>query len=155
VAETLVIGYGSPIRGDDAVGPLAADRLADMALGPGITVLARHILTADLVPDIAAARRVVFIDAAASGRPGEIRRRPLAPNRDALSSMAHFLDPGELLAWTQALCDQVPEAYLVTMTGADFDYAAYELTATAQECIGRLIQQVLDLVLPERTDVTA
>jgi hydrogenase maturation protease len=154
VTEALVIGYGSPIRGDDAVGPLAADRLAGMVLGPEVTVLARHILTADLVPDIAAAGRVVFIDAAATGRPGEVRCRPLAPNRDALSSMAHFLDPAELLAWTQALYDRVPEAYLVTMTGADFDYAAYELTATAQECMGRLIEQVLDLVLAERLEAT-
>ncbi|MCU0764787.1 MAG: hypothetical protein MUF32_01875, partial [Burkholderiaceae bacterium] len=59
-ARTLVIGYGSPIRGDDAVGPLAAEALSARPLPPGVTVLARHVLTAELAEDLAAAERVIF-----------------------------------------------------------------------------------------------
>ncbi|MBP8271659.1 MAG: hydrogenase maturation protease, partial [Sphaerotilus sp.] len=77
--RTLVIGYGSPIRGDDAIGPLAADALAAGPLPPGLRVLSRHILTAELAEDLAAAETVIFLDAAAQGRPGEVQVRRLEP----------------------------------------------------------------------------
>ena len=63
VWRTLVIGYGSPIRGDDAIGPLAADALAAAPLPPGWRVLSRHVLTAELAEDLAAVDRVIFLDA--------------------------------------------------------------------------------------------
>ena len=65
--KTLIIGYGSPIRGDDAIGPLAADALAAGLLPAGVVVISRHILTAELVEDIAAADRVIFLPGEGSG----------------------------------------------------------------------------------------
>jgi hydrogenase maturation protease len=146
--STLIIGYGSPIRGDDALGPLVADRLLEQGLPDGVTVLPRHVLTADLVPDIAANDRVVFLDAAADGEPGELRCRPLYPDRDAVSTMAHFLDPGELLAWCEALYDRRPEAWLVTVVGASFDYASYRLTATVNASASAMLRKVQELIAP-------
>lgn len=62
----LIVGLGSPDRGDDAVGPLAARALAEMQL-PGIEVVAHADPTALL--DLMAGREpVVVIDALRSGR---------------------------------------------------------------------------------------
>lgn len=140
--NTLVIGYGSPIRGDDALGPLAAETLAAGPLPPGVTVISRHILTADLVADLAATDRVIFIDASVAGEPGEIRVQSLTADVSALSTMAHFLDPRELLAWCQALYQRQPQAYLVTATGESFEYANYSLSPVATSALQSLLAQL-------------
>ena len=144
--RTLIIGYGSPIRGDDALGPLVADRLSAQGVPEGVSVLARHVLTADLVPDMAASDRVIFLDASLDGEPGELRCRRLSPERGAASSMAHSLDPGELLAWCQALYDRLPEAWLITVVGESFDYACYRLTATVDASAGAMLRKVQQLM---------
>jgi hydrogenase maturation protease len=144
--NTLVIGYGSPIRGDDALGPLAAEALAAGPLPPGVSVISRHILTADLVADLAASDRVIFIDASVAGEPGEIRVQPLTADVSALSTMAHFLDPRELLAWCQALYQRQPQAYLVTATGESFEYANYSLSPVATSALASLLAQVRELI---------
>jgi hydrogenase maturation protease len=144
--KTLVIGYGSPIRGDDAIGPLVADRLEEEGTPPGVTVISRHILTADLVPDIVESDLVIFLDATVDGAPGEIRCRPLAPDAAAPSTMAHFLDPRELLAWAQALYGKGPEAYLISAAGASFDYAGYELTPLVEAAVHPMLECIHALV---------
>ncbi len=127
-ARTLVIGYGSPIRGDDAIGPLAADALAAERLPEGAVVLSRHVLTAELAENLAGVERVIFLDAAAQGQPGELRVRRLKPDASEMSTMAHFLDPRELLAWCEALYHRVPQAWLVSVAAASFDYDCSRLS---------------------------
>jgi hydrogenase maturation protease len=144
--NTLIIGYGSPIRGDDAIGPLAAEALSAGPLPDGVRVIARHILTAELAEDISAADRVIFLDASVEGKPGEVRVRPLAPDASAMSTMAHFLDPRELLAWSQALYQRTPISYLVTTAGLSFDYANYTLSPTAAAALAAMIARVRALI---------
>lgn len=142
---TLVIGYGSPIRGDDAIGPLAADALAAGPLPPGLRVLSRHVLTAELAEDLATAGRVIFLDAAAQGTPGVVQVQALGPDATALSTMAHFLDPRELLAWCEALYQRVPQAWLVSTAGSSFDYASYRLSPEVQAALPAMLAEVRSL----------
>jgi hydrogenase maturation protease len=144
--RTLIIGYGSPIRGDDAIGPLAADALQAGPLPEGVEVISRHILTAELVEDIAAADRVIFIDATIEGEPGEVLVRDLKPDASAVSTMAHFLDPRELLAWCQTLYQREPAAYLVSASGQSFDYSNYTLSPTGNSALGPLLERVHALI---------
>ena len=145
--RALIIGYGSPIRGDDAIGPLAADRL-DSLLEQGelpdwIEIQSRHILTAELVEDIKRADLVIFLDAAADTPPGEVRCRPLQPDASALSTMAHFHDPRELLAWCEALYGTAPTAWLISAGGANWDYSNCQLSDIASAAMERMIEQVM------------
>jgi hydrogenase maturation protease len=144
--RVLVIGYGSPIRGDDAIGPLVADRLIDTIESERIVVHSRHILTAELVGEVAEAGLVIFLDASVEGVPGEVRCRPLAPDPNATISMAHFLDPRELLAWVAALYGQAPPAYLITATAQTFDYAGYQLSPTADNAVQPMIDWTHKLI---------
>ncbi len=57
----LVVGLGSPDRGDDAVGPVVARLVADLGL-PGVRVLAHEDPT-DLVTSMTGASDVVVVDA--------------------------------------------------------------------------------------------
>jgi hydrogenase maturation protease len=150
-ARTLVIGYGSPIRGDDAIGPLAAEALAAGPLPVGVRVEARHILTAELAEDLAGVDRVVFLDAAVDGEPGAVRVRELVPDERTASTMAHFHDPRELLAWCATLYGRAPRAWLVTATGESFDYASYRLSPCAQEALARMLAGVRRLIASSPT----
>jgi hydrogenase maturation protease len=147
VCRALVIGYGSPIRGDDAVGPLVAERLAEMEQAPGVTVVSRHILTADLLPELCAADLIVFIDATHDGEPGSVTCQPLAPSAAAPAMMAHFLDPRELLAWAAALYGHRPRAYLVSTPAQNLDYAHCELSAVVAGAVPSLIECVQELLV--------
>ncbi|NEX20453.1 hydrogenase maturation protease [Thiorhodococcus mannitoliphagus] len=148
--KTLIIGYGSPIRGDDALGPLAADRLAGLELPSHVEVASRHVLTAEMVADLADKDLVIFLDAAVDLAPGEVRCQPLAPDEHAVSTMAHFLDPRELLAWCETLYQRVPDAYLITGGGDSFDYASYELTPIAESAIEKMLDTVNKLLAREQ-----
>jgi hydrogenase maturation protease len=146
VRRALVIGYVSPIRGDDAIGPLAADRLEAEGVPEGVRVLSRHVLTAELAEDIAAADLVVFMDAVAEGPAGEVQVRVLEPDASAASTMAHFLDPRELLAWVETLYRHRPQAWLASVAGARFDYGLYELSPAVADALRPLIERVRGLV---------
>jgi hydrogenase maturation protease len=144
--RTLVIGYGSPIRGDDAIGPMVADRLDDGTLPDAVRVISRHILTADLVPDIVEAGRVIFVDAEASGEPGSVRCRSLQPDGSTMSTMAHFLDPRELLAWADSLYGHRPEAFLLTVAGGEFGFSHFALSEAVERSLPRVLEEVRALV---------
>ncbi len=145
-AKTLIIGYGSPIRGDDAIGPLTAEALMAAPLPREVRVIARHILTAELAAEIATAERVIFLDASVTGEPGEVRVQTLAPDASALSSMAHFLSPRELLAWCQALYGHQPAAWLITATGQSFTYAHCRLSPLAMAAMEVMLAEVQALI---------
>ena len=149
-ARTLVVGYGSPIRGDDAIGPLAAEALAAGPLPAGVRVEARHILTAELALDLAAVDRVVFLDASVDGEPGTVRVRELAADAGLASTMAHFHDPRELLAWCATLYGRAPRAWLVTAAGESFDYASYRLSTRAQVGLDRMLDEARRLIGPSQ-----
>jgi hydrogenase maturation protease len=147
--KTLIIGYGSPIRGDDAVGPLLADEIASQveqgAWPAGTEVQSRHIITAELVADLHTARRVIFIDAAADTPAGEVRTLPLTAEPTAPSTMAHFHDPRELLAWCQTLYGLAPEAWLVSIGGCAWDYGHFDLSPSVRAALPAAIAAVRSL----------
>ena len=126
----LIIGYGNPLRGDDAFGYRAAERI------PG--AIAVHQLTPELMDPIARAARVLFLDAAAEGVPGEIRRRPVHPTAESAAGLTHHTTPESLLAGAKSLYGRAPEAELLTVTGANF---------ALNETLSREVQQSLEEVL--------
>ncbi|MEW5727137.1 MAG: hydrogenase maturation protease [Pseudomonadota bacterium] len=70
----LVIGVGHRFRGDDAAGPLVAERIAARAL-PGVEAIEHHGEGTDLMERWSGHDRVVVIDATCGGgEPGTIRQ---------------------------------------------------------------------------------
>src|SRR5947199_6179560 len=94
----LIIGYGNPLRGDDAIGQVAADALAAEAAIDGADAFHCHQLTPELAERIATVDLVVFVDAAAGRQPGSVIVTPVRGSLEAMTGLAHHVDPGELLA---------------------------------------------------------
>ena len=148
--RVVVIGFGSPIRGDDVIGPIVADHLRQQIDSPAVEVISCHVLTAELAHQLQDASLVLFLDASVDGPEGEIIEHHLQPNMGDPGPMAHTLDAPGLLGWTRALYGRVPEARLLTVRGTTFDYANYELSPQAEAMVQpmltaakRMIQQHL------------
>jgi hydrogenase maturation protease len=150
--HTLIIGYGNPLRGDDGVGPHAAELLADRdgatlpLLPDDVQVLICHQLTIELAPQIAEADRLILIDARATGEPGSIEQCILTPAIPDRSSLTHHIDAQGLLAAAQILYGHAPETVLLTVSGGSFDCGetlSPAVAAALPDLLARIRQAVL------------
>lgn len=67
--ETLVIGCGNLLRGDDGVGPIVVRRLSEAGLAPGVRCLDAGTGGIDAALAMRGARRLIIVDACLSGAP--------------------------------------------------------------------------------------
>jgi hydrogenase maturation protease len=119
--KVLIIGYGSPLRGDDNIGCHVAQMLEHHYHDDSdVRVIGSHQLTPEMAEDVAASEFVLFLDAAAGTPPGKIQQKAVKPQPGPLS-FAHFLDPSLLLAATMELYGSAPRAELLTIVGAAFE----------------------------------
>ncbi len=145
-ARVVVIGFGSPIRGDDALGPLVADRLAEELVSPQVEVISRHILTAELAEVLRDATLVVFLDASIDGPLGQVVRHDLEADASSVSGMAHSVDARGLLAWTRGLYGRAPQAVLFSTRAVTWEYAHCQLSPEVAAMVRPLIDRVTQLV---------
>jgi hydrogenase maturation protease len=146
----LVIGYGSTLRGDDGIGPRAAELLADDPRLAGAAVLARHQLTPELAADIAEADLVVLVDASETEPPGRIAVRRLAGGSAAAEAAVggaggtwtHHVDAESLLALARELWGAAPAVYLVAI-GAE----SMELGDGLSEAVELALPEVIETVV--------
>jgi len=122
----LIIGYGSPLRGDDAAGYLLASEWQDEPMN-GITCIAAHQLTPDLAETISRASEVIFVDSFPADRDDEpLRYVTLSPSNEATdveqtSRMAsHASSPAALLDLAETLFHHRPPAMLLGIPAFDF-----------------------------------
>jgi hydrogenase maturation protease len=139
-APLLVLAIGNPSRGDDALGPLAAQRLAELAL-PGVEVLTDFQLQVEHALDLLGRQRVLFIDASASlDRPFALT--PIAPAKDD-SYSSHAMAPPAVLYSYQQLVGPPPPAWVLAIRGRAFELGE-GLSAQAQ----RDVKLALDAIRP-------
>jgi hydrogenase maturation protease len=144
--HAMVIGYGNPLRGDDGVGWVAAQKLADLVDPERVEALAVHLLTPELADPISKVDLVIFIDAAESRQPaGQLDETVVEPVAGALTSMTHHLTPQRLLGLAEQLYGRHPQARLFTITGADFGHKEdlTEPVARACETLVARVRQIL------------
>lgn len=117
MTDTLVVGYGSDLRGDDAAGRAVAE-MVEAAGHRGIRVVSVHQLTPEIAAELAGCRRAVFIDA--DPATAEVTVRELsAGNADHRSS--HHSTPESLLRLAEDLYGCSPVAHLVAVPASSFD----------------------------------
>jgi hydrogenase maturation protease len=108
------------MRSDDAAGVHAAHRLEEKYRDCGeVRVIAAHQLTPELAEDIADVNFVLFLDAAATGRPGEISETAVAPF-GVIGTLDHQVTPGAVLVFAEQLYGEAPSAFALTIAGASF-----------------------------------
>ncbi len=143
----LLIGYGNPLRGDDGVGWRVAEAAAELLPDPPVTVLTVQLLTPELADPISRAERVIFIDAAAEGEPGEVRCFPVdaaGAGSARLAIGSHEVSLDRLLGMAAELFGRCPPAYMVTVAGESFEVSE-GLTAGVEAAVPGALRRVLEL----------
>lgn len=151
-APVVIIGYGNPSRGDDALGPLLLERLALCPdIGPGLyEPITDFQLQIEHVTDLKQRDLLLFADASVAA-PAPFGFTRLTPLQDH-SYSSHSLSPATLLAvFEQVYGTTAPPAYLLTIPGYAFElgeplsHPAAEHLKQAVDFVRSLLQQ------PQRT----
>ena len=143
--RTLIVGYGNPLRSDDALGWQASRLLAEALAGRDVEVITCHQLTPELAEPLSKCRRAVFIDADAEGEPGEIHRRTVRPQAPTSSTFTHTCTPSGLLASAKQLYGHRPQAIVITVTAQSFEFGD-TLSSIVSAALPRVVEQVLKWV---------
>ena len=119
IKPVLVLGYGNPSRGDDAVGPLLIDYLSQFDL-PSIDLLTDFQLQIEHVLDISNRQLVLFIDAGVS-QTQPLLLQPVFPEKSYHLS-THALSPQQLLGIYQHVTGSLPPlSYLLVIKASHFE----------------------------------
>jgi hydrogenase maturation protease len=120
IAPLLFLGWGNPSRGDDALGPLLCDRLAEIHSSvAGCEVQQDFQLQVEDAMDLDGRQVVVFIDASVSA-PAPFEFRAVAPRADG-SVTTHAMTPEAVLATAEEVFGCRPVAYLMGVRGEAFE----------------------------------
>lgn len=121
--SVLILAWGNPSRGDDALGPRLIERLETLQhplAGVGLELLTDFQLQIEHALDLEDRNLVVFADAAAGG-PEPFGFGPVTPE-PALSVSTHALSPGALLGvFRRVLGHREPACYVLGIRGYRFD----------------------------------
>ncbi len=142
----LVLGIGHPFRGDDALGPLVAERIAALGL-PAVTALSHHGEGSDLMERWSGYDRVVVVDATRSdAAPGTIRRwdavaeklpAALFPKSSHLFGLAEAVEMARLLG-------RLPSALTVIGVEGKSFAAGTDLSPEVAAAVGAVIDAILE-----------
>lgn len=144
-AETLVLGWGNPGRGDDGLGPEFVRAISALDL-PGVVVDLDYQLQVEDAAQVAGYRRVLFVDADRGGaEPFWLGR--LQPLESGLSFSTHSVSPGAVLALARDLFKAEPEAWILGIRGYDFDEFCEHLSARARSNMDQAVNTLKSTVL--------
>lgn len=146
--DTLVVGCGNLLRGDDAAGPVLVRLLAEEGTPPGVRLIDGGTAGMDVAFAMRGCRRVVVVDASAVGvESGTVHRVPgseLADLRPPEGNLHRF-------RWDQALGfaqwllkDEYPEDVTVWLIeGESFEIGA-PLSPAVQASVERVARDILE-----------
>ena len=150
-ADTLIIACGNPLRGDDGVGPIVAERV-EAALDEHQRKHCRVSITHQLLPELALelsqVNLAILIDAriADDEPPGAVRSEPVAPDDDAPADLTHHWTLPRLLAMSKLLYGQAPRAHIVSVSATAFEEPD-TLSPPIQSAVPDMINQVQELIM--------
>ncbi len=144
--DTLVVGCGNLLRGDDAAGPVLVRVLADRDLPAGVRLVDGGTAGMDVAFAMRGARRVILVDASQVGvEPGVVHRVPgselvdLSPPEGNL----HRFTWDQALGFAQWLLkDEYPDDVTVYLVeGATFDVGA-PLSPAVEAAVARIADAI-------------
>ena len=144
-APVLILTWGNPSRGDDALGPALYDLLEEHQQKTGeladVEVLTDFQLQIEHAVDLEQRQTILFVDAGVScTEPFEVQE--LKPERDD-SFTTHAMSPASVLAVYQQVnkCEP-PPAYLLTIRAYEFGLGL-EMSTQARANLEQAYQHIL------------
>jgi hydrogenase maturation protease len=144
-SDTVVLGVGNTILSDDGVGVHAARLLQeDPRVPSGVTILDGGTIGLELVPYVADASRVLFLDAVNSGAsPGTLTRMTA---RDLLGTSGgmsvHQLGVADLIAALALVSARVQDIVVLGVQPANTDWGT-SLSPEVEAALARLVDAAL------------
>ena len=116
----LILGFGNPSRGDDAVGPLLIEFLAQHAESSAIELITDFQLQIEHALDLQNRQLVLFMDASVNAA-AELCFQRIRPAKDP-SYSSHALSPVALLDVYHTITgQQPPPSFLLTLKAEQFE----------------------------------
>jgi hydrogenase maturation protease len=143
--KILLIGYGNTLRNDDGVGVRVAEIIAQENF-PNVQVISTHQLTPELAADMANSSLVIFVDAILSNHT-DIQIEKLTAISE-WHNLGHAESPASLLALTQALYQQNPNAWGVFIPAINFEFGE-ELSPITQIGLTKAIKAIKKIIAPD------
>jgi hydrogenase maturation protease len=142
----LIIGYGNPLRTDDAVGQIIAIALEGWR--EDIQIQTLYQLTPELVEPISQADHVFFVDARAGAEPGVVYVEPVEPQVDDDSpagAFTHHISPTALLGGALMLYGSSPTGTLISIGAASFEHGTM-LSPQLFAMFPSILEQVQEII---------
>jgi hydrogenase maturation protease len=143
--DTLVLGLGNPLRGDDGIGPAVIEWLQAHDLPPGAVAIDGGTRGLELVLTLADCRRALIVDAAEIGRaPGRWERfsPDLIRLKDGPTISLHAAGLADALALGEALGVLPEEVVIFGVQPAWLDWSP-GLSAEVQAAVPEVGRAVL------------
>ncbi|MET0102066.1 MAG: hydrogenase maturation protease [Sedimenticola sp.] len=146
--STVVIGYGNPSRGDDAVGPLMIERLERKResgeLPPLFDTVTDFQLQIEHAMDLLDRQLILFVDASVSATP-PFGFQQLTPQRDE-SYSSHAMTPSAVLeVFTQVNGFPPPPTFLLTIPGRSFELGS-DMTPECEDHLSEALELAAELL---------
>lgn len=118
----LILGYGNPLRGDDALGFIAGEFLSrHYHDAPLVQVETVHQLTPELAEKLAAYDTVILIDAHHQEPAGQVFSEIVRPATCSTPhTFSHYVSPADLLLLVHRLYGSYPRMFLTGITTSSF-----------------------------------
>ena len=149
----LVVGLGNTLRGDDALGRIAAQELRLQVDPQQVRVIDQTAPTPELAAEVAAASLVIFLDASVDGPPDRICTHRLGVATPAAPA-AHQLTAPAVLQLARQLYDRSVEAYVITFCTSSFDFGDRCLSPAAERACQAFVAETLALIAQHRASDT-
>jgi hydrogenase maturation protease len=144
----LIIGFGNPLRSDDALGWHIAQELLRGPIPDDVLVVAEHQLTPEMSEAASRTEQILFVDAARSGDPGCLKCEEIEPVASP-SRYTHDLTPATVLGLAKDLYGRSPGAHLLTVAGESFE-TGEAMSQAVLAAIPVLMQQIKKFVDGDR-----
>ena len=148
VPSFVVIGYGNPIHGDDAIGRQVTTLVQGLGL-QNVEVCAVEQLRPELSTKLAAADYAIFVDAcqmkSAGVKVSNLEACGLETAGSSVPGLGHSLPPCSLLALTQSVYGRHPQSWWVEVGAQDFE-PGHHLSHRANQSIRNAVEQIEDLI---------
>lgn len=132
----LLLGFGNPARGDDALGPACIQEIERQAI-PNVTTEADYQLSVEDAATIAQYDIVIFVDAALQGdEPFSFAR--ISPQREFTLS-THAVSPEMVLGMAVDFFNAQTDAYILGIRGYSFEMFTEHLSEKATGNLHRAV----------------
>lgn len=145
----LVLAYGNPLRGDDAVGWRVAEALRG---DPSVEIVCAQQLVPEVVMSMGDHRGVLFLDAAVGKDAGKVSVQRVCADAGG-TDLGHVMTPGTCLALAEMFHGRAPMGILVTVVGSEFGFSESLSSPVAEavpEATRRAREALRDLAAAER-----